>query len=112
MTATISHALRAAVVLDGEPYPYVKWLAAAAARRPTGARVGALVNELLELLATGALPIPGPEREHPLNVKLRQIRNLLIAAARSRGIDGPWLQRWYLHLDMRQRIGEARGNAE
>jgi hypothetical protein len=111
MSACISHALRAAIVLDGEPYPYVKWLAAAAARTPTGARVAALVNELLDLLAAGALRMPGPERDHPLNVKLREIRKVLIAASRAHGIDGPWLEHWYLHLDMRQRIGDARWDA-
>ncbi|HEV2294894.1 MAG TPA: hypothetical protein VGR35_13660 [Tepidisphaeraceae bacterium] len=112
LTPAVAHALRAAMVLDGLPYPYVKWLADAASRTPTGAVIASLTNELLDLVGAGALRMAGPERQHPLNVTLRAMRQALIAAARDRGITGPWLEQWYLHLDMRQRIGDARWDAE
>ena len=62
MTQTLSHALRAAVVLDGQPYPYIKWLAHAAFQTPTGKRLAPRVAELLDCLACDALRLPGPEK--------------------------------------------------
>jgi hypothetical protein len=44
------------------------------------------------------------QRHHPLNIKLREIRQQLIAAARASGLDAPWLSEWYLHLDVRDGI--------
>ncbi|NLC59099.1 MAG: DUF4037 domain-containing protein [Armatimonadetes bacterium] len=98
-TRTLEHAMRAALVLDGEPYPYSKWLARACAATPTGRAVLCLVEDVLDLLATDALRAPGPERQHPLSLKLREIRRVLVEAARAAGIDEPWLAQWWLFLD-------------
>jgi hypothetical protein len=109
MSQTLSHALRAAMVLDGEPYPYVKWLAQAAFGTPTGRRLEPRVTELLDLLAQDALRAPGPERDHPLTHTLREIRRLLVDAARERGLDAPWLNEWWLSMDHARRgIQEVR----
>jgi hypothetical protein len=97
-TQTLSHALRAAMALDGEPYPYVKWLAQAAFQTPTGSLLAPKVTELLDCLASDALRHPGPEKQHPLSLKLREIRHLLIDAARARGIHEPWLDEWWFHI--------------
>jgi hypothetical protein len=99
VSATIEHALQAALVLEGEPYPYIKWLHHEASRTPTGAVLIPLVRDLLELLAKDMLSYPGPEKDHPLSLKLREIRNVLIAAARGKGIDGMWLEKWWLSID-------------
>lgn len=103
MTAALSHALRAAMVLDGVPYPYVKWLARAAFAAPTGRRLEPDVTRLLDLLARDALRAPGPEASHPLSHALKTIRGLLIEAAREGGIDEPWLQEWWLSIDRARR---------
>ncbi len=104
---TVGHALRAALVLDGEPYPYDKWLAAAARRTPTGTAIEERVRALLDLFAQDALRQPGPEREHPIRPVFLDIRKQLIDSARKRGIDGPWLDEWWLSLDA-ARAGIAR----
>ena len=102
---TLAHALQAAMVLDSEPYPYSKWLPTSAATTPTGRAIAPLVADVIDLLGTGVLR-QGPAEQHPLDVKLKQIRQQLIDAARHAGLDGPWLKEWYLHLDLRNRIHE------
>jgi len=97
-TAALTHALRAALVLDGEPYPCATWLARAAAATPTGAQVVALAEDVVDLLGTGALRAAGERRAHPLSLKLREVRRVLIDAARAAGIDGVWLDHWPMHL--------------
>jgi Domain of unknown function (DUF4037) len=103
MTQTLSHALRAAMVVDGQPYPYVKWLGRAAFRTPTGRRLEPKVTELLDLLAQDALRAPGPEKHHPLTRALREIRSLLVDAAQESGLDAPWLHDWWLFMDQARR---------
>lgn len=104
LTAVLSHAMRAAMVLDGQPYPYTKWLPASAAGTPTGRQILPLVGDAIYLIEGGALRQGGPERQHPLNIKLREIRERLMTAARASGLDRPWLSEWYLHLDVRDQI--------
>jgi hypothetical protein len=98
MSSTIAQALRAACVLDGVPYPYVKWLHRVASQTPTGAKLALHVERMLELLAADSLRQPGPERQYPLSQKLRDIRAVLIDTARAAGIDEPWLREWYLTI--------------
>ncbi len=95
----LGHALRAAMVLDGEPYPYDKWLYQASRATPTGASLQANVVRIVELLSQDALRQGGPEREHPLGLELRAIRQALIRAANDKGIAAPWLEKWWLHMD-------------
>jgi hypothetical protein len=97
-TRTLEQALRCAMVIDGQPYPYCKWLALAAARTLTGAKVAQKVEEALDLLAQNALRTPGPEKHHPISLKLREIRAILVDSARASGIDEPWLTQWWLHM--------------
>src|SRR5690606_29507336 len=63
----LAHALRAALVLDGHPYPYDKWLHLEAVRHPTGRALAAHVEVLLECMANDALRRAGPEKENPLS---------------------------------------------
>lgn len=104
---TITHALRAAMVLDGQPYPYDKWLFKAAGSAPTGAMVASGVESLLKRISTGALAIGGPEKQHPIGLELREIRRILVEAARAGGIDGPWLDRWWLQMDAARAVYQA-----
>jgi hypothetical protein len=99
VSATIEHALQAALILDSEPYPYIKWLHYAAGLTTSGAVLVPLVRDLLDLLAKDMLSHPGPEKVHPLSLKLKEIRNVLIAAAHEKGIDGMWLEKWWLSID-------------
>lgn len=103
LSETVSHALRAALVLHGEPYPYIKWLHRAAAKTATGQRLLPLVDRLLEQLAEDGLRHPGPENGHPLSLTLRAIRLELIAAAEAKDVTGPWLREWWLHIDAARR---------
>lgn len=108
-TRALEHALRCAMVLDGEPYPYCKWLAVAAARTPTGTMVAQKVDEALDLLAQNALRVPGPEKQHPLSLKLREIRSILMESAKASGIDEPWLGQWWLYMTQaREGVGQVR----
>jgi len=105
----LGHALRAAMVLEGEPYPYDKWLYRAALQTPTGKLLEPAVRSVLECLASGALSIGGPERTHPLSRELRVIRQVLIEAARGKGLDRPWLDKWWLYMDQaREAVARAR----
>lgn len=99
VTLAVGHALRCAMVTDGEPYPYIKWLHRAARVTPTGAPIAALVDELIALLGAGHLRTAGPEKQHPLSLKLRQIREVLVNRCDQSGLGGPWLRDWWLHID-------------
>jgi hypothetical protein len=96
--SAVAHALRAALVLDGEPYPYDKWLLARARETPTGAEIARLAATLLGELGTGALRDGPRGEEHPIRVALNDIRHTLRDAAEHAGIQGPWLREWWLHI--------------
>jgi len=103
---TLSHALRAAMVLDGEPTPYDKWLVQAASKTPTGRLVARRVRHIVRFVGKGALNLREGDARHPLNLEIRKIRADLVAAAHRRGIKDGWLQKWWLWID------EARGARE
>jgi hypothetical protein len=93
------HALRACLSLEGEPYPYDKWLWKSASQTETGLRLAPHVNRIMDHLADDALRLPGPESENPLSQDFREIRGVLITSARQSGIDEPWLIRWWEHIN-------------
>ena len=99
---TLAHAQRAALVLDAEPYPYIKWLAWAAGRTPTGARVQERAESIVACIESGALH-SRPEADNPVRAELSEIKRLLASAARERGIDGPWLSEWWLYIPLARR---------
>ncbi len=87
------------MILDGEPYPYEKWLHHFASMTPTGGGVAAGATAILDHLAADALRLKGPANDNPLCQALRAIRMVLVDAARSKGIDEPWLTRWWEHIE-------------
>jgi hypothetical protein len=95
----LAHALRASMVLHGEPYPYEKWLYRFAIATPTGAALVSHVDALLGHLAADGLRLKGPERDNPISQEMRAIRAILIEAAHAGGIDEPWLTRWWLFIN-------------
>jgi hypothetical protein len=99
LAKTITHGLQASIVLHGEPYPYDKWLLEAARETPTGAVVAEQVEGILSALGNDALHVPGPERGHPMGLRLRRIRQVLIDGAHVAGIKEPWLHQWWLHMN-------------
>jgi hypothetical protein len=106
---TLGHALRAAMALDGEPYPYDKWLYRAAQETPTGKKVAPHVGCVVSLLAEGALRLGGPEKKNPISLELRAMREVLVNAAREKGLDAPWLTEWWLYMDQaREALRRAR----
>jgi len=98
LTKTIAHALRAAMVLDGEPYPYDKWLHRDALATPTGHLLGPSIERILGGLTGDGLRSEAPESDHPIGLELRVIRRLLIEAAQAKGNQAPWLHEWWLHM--------------
>ena len=99
LTKAMGHAMRAAMVLEGEPYPYDKWLRCACALTPTGGRVCESIDRIVYHLAADLLRFEGSEAENPISLELRVIRQVLIDAAHEKGIDAPWLAQWWLHMD-------------
>jgi len=99
MAKTVTHAMQAAIVLDGEPYPYDKWLHQAAMATPTGRFVGAIVDRIFDLLATDALRLQMSQNEHPINKELMAIRRVLVESAEQNGICDEWLRRWWLYMN-------------
>jgi predicted nucleotidyltransferase len=98
LSQTIAYALRAALILDGEPYPYEKWLRREALRQPTGEKLAPHVDAILDAIAGDALRLAGPDRQNPLSQQAREMRQILIHAARANGIDEPWLIQWWLYI--------------
>lgn len=98
LSQTVAYALRAALILDGEPYPYEKWLRREALRHPIGEKLAPHVDAILAAIAGDALRLAGPERQNPLSQSVRQMRQILIDAARAEGIDEPWLTQWWLYI--------------
>ena len=99
----MAQAFRAALILEGKPFPYEKWLRKTALETETGRSIAGYADHIISLLGSGALRREGGERENPLSQTLRQgMRRALMEAARDSGIDEPWLDRWWEH------IGESR----
>ena len=94
----IAHALRAAMVLDGEPYPYDKWLYYRASQTPTGKKFVPSIDKILDFIAEDNLRFKGSESEHPISQELRVIRRILIEAAQTKGNNSPWLEKWWLYM--------------
>jgi len=107
MSKALAHALQAAMVLDGQPFPYDKWLHLVAQRTPTGAAVAAEAEALIDALGRGALRQGGPEKGHPIGLALRAMRQTLINAARTGGLDRPWLTEWWLYMDQARAARKA-----
>jgi hypothetical protein len=103
----LAHALRAAMVLDCEPYPYDKWLYYAALKTPTGKKLVPSIDKILNLIAEDTLRFKGSEKDNPISQELRVIRRILIETAQTKGINEPWLERWWLYMTQsRDRIKE------
>ena len=95
----IAHMLKATLVLDGEPYPYDKWLSYAAAQNPTGQQVLPKIDNVLDLFAGDAIRLKAPVRNHPLYHALKDARDVLLQSARAKGLDAPWLRHWWLYMN-------------
>jgi hypothetical protein len=98
-TPAVAEALRAAMILDREPYPYPKWLPSRAAACPTGSLVAAAGARFLGVLEAGGLRAPDLDGEGTLGEALREMRGILVERARSDGVDGDWLERWWFYID-------------
>jgi hypothetical protein len=98
-TLALTHALRAVMVLHGQPYPYSKWLYRFARQTPTGQALFDRVEQWIDLLGRGGLREPAGAQGHILAQKMKEIRVALIDAAKAAGIDEPWLREWWLHID-------------
>ena len=94
----IAHALRAAMVLDGQPYPYDKWLYYAASQTPTGKKLVPSIEKILNLIAKDNLRFKGSESDHPISQELRVIRRILVETAQVKGNNSPWLEKWWLFM--------------
>ncbi|HEX4214039.1 MAG TPA: DUF4037 domain-containing protein [Candidatus Dormibacteraeota bacterium] len=103
----LEEAMRAAMILDGEPYPYQKWLPAWSAAVPTGSLLVPARERFLDALGAGGLR--GGEAGEAMAAALLEIRRILIERAREERIEGDWLERWWLDINgARAAIAEAR----
>jgi hypothetical protein len=99
LSKTLVHAMQAAIVLEGEPYPYDKWLHRAALETPVGRAMEPHAQAILDCLAADGLREQhDDENDHTITIELRAVRRILIDAARERGIDEPWLESWWLYM--------------
>lgn len=96
---TVEYGMKCALILDGHPYPYGKWLYVEAHKTSTGQGIISSVDNILGLLGGGRHALLGPERENQISQELRVIRNHLIEKANQTGIDEPWLDRWWHFID-------------
>jgi len=94
----LAHALRAAMVLDGEPYPYDKWLYYTASKTPTGKKLVPSIDRIIDLIANDTLRFNGTEAENPISQELRVIRKTLIEEAQAKGNRSTWLDKWWLYM--------------
>ncbi len=99
VVAAANHALRCAYLLDGRPYPYIKWLHLATRFSPTAAAVRSEVDDLLVRIVSDRDALCLPEAENAVSQCLRRIRRILIERARTAGIDEPWLTEWWRSIE-------------
>lgn len=99
VVGTIQYAMKCALILDGRPWPYGKWLHVETRKCPTGQRIVPSIERVLNLLAEGRQALLGPERENAISKELKIIRSTLVDRARETGIDEPWLNKWWLYID-------------
>jgi hypothetical protein len=98
-STALAEALRAAMVLDREPYPYLKWLPSSAASCPTGSKLLAARAQFLALLEAGGMHAHDLDQRGTLGEPLREMRAILAGRAQDTGIGGDWLERWWLAID-------------
>jgi len=107
LAPTLAHAFRTALVLQGLPYPYGKWLWTETRSTPVGSRIEPHVNAIMASLTPDVLTIAS--EDNPITRDLRAIRAILVEEARATGIDEPWLDRWWLSMtDSRTALDRAR----
>jgi len=94
----LAHSLRAAMVLDGEPYPYDKWLYLTALKTPTGKKIAPSIDRIIDLISKDILRFKGSEAENPIGQELRIIRKILIEEAQAKGNNSLWLEKWWLYM--------------
>jgi len=97
---TLEQAMRASIVLGGEPYPYHKWLRTRLDDRP----IAATVDRVLACIEAGWTRRAGDENDNAITADLRAIRAVLVDGAKSNGVDEPWLDRWWYHIDAARRV--------
>jgi len=107
MTKMIAHALRTAIVLQGEPYPYDKWLYRAAAATPTARELTPLVDSIVDRLSPSLLRHAENDHTHPLGREVMALRRALVTMIRDAGIDGDWIDHWYLHMTEAREVLKA-----
>ncbi len=102
----LADAMRAALIMQGVPYPYDKWLYQELVCRVECASLCASLGRILELLGQDGLQLKLRESANPISNELRAIRQDIIEMAKSRGWDEPWLDKWWLHMDeIRDTVG-------
>ena len=101
-------AMRAAIVLDGEPYPYDKWLYRAAKRSSVAGELIPVLDRCIDHLTGDALRSTAG-RQSPIFKELSNLRDIICQAAKEKGIDEPWLGKFWLYFNQsRDAINSAR----
>lgn len=100
MSKFIEHALKAAIISNGRPYPYQKWLYHTASGIDS---CNLLVNEidlLLEIIErNGILGDVNDIDNNVLFKSMEKIKGALIDLASIHNIESPIIEKWYLYID-------------
>jgi len=104
LSETLNHAMRAAIVLAGQPYRYHKWLHADLMAIPSGSIIGPGVERVFDLIERGDLRKKHANETPAIAVETKAIRNHLIETAKASGINEPWLDKWWYHIDASKQV--------
>lgn len=91
-------ALRCAIVVDGYPYPYDKWLVRVAGQLPVGKRVLECADDFFENLKAEDSYRPMFQEDNSFVKMEKRMRKILLEEFRSRDLDEPWLVEWWKYV--------------
>ena len=97
LAKTLTQAMRSAMLLDSEPFPYDKWLYQVAQTTNTGRMVTEGVNRVVRLVSAGVLKFDN-DSSAVLEKEIKTIRTILVEKAQESCINEPWLIDWYLYM--------------
>jgi hypothetical protein len=92
-------ALRCAIVIEGYPYPYDKWLERVARNLPVGKRVLECAEDFFQYLKDENSFKPMYQEDNSFVRMEKRMRKVLLEEFHSRNIDEPWLIEWWKYVE-------------
>jgi hypothetical protein len=91
-------ALRCAIVIEGYPYPYDKWLERVALNLPVGRRLLECAEDFFQYLKDENFT-PKYQEDNSFVRMEKRMRKILLEEFRSRDMDEPWLIEWWKYVE-------------